>query len=338
MRKILTIFITVCLVVAMATGAMADQQEKVDVYEQNKLFKSVVFVVGQNQYFVDGKTPGVKMDAAPYISQSRTFVPVRYLANALGVTDEKIGFENNMVALNTEKVTAKMFIGQKKIIANDISTTIDVAPELKTGRTYLPARFVAEALSYQVDFVDGMVVCYPVGAEKPDVSAIKQYIGQPTTPETPVVIPKGVTDVGKVGQPAANFPWAKNEEYLDNGIKVKFEDLKKGNVYKLGQHGGNYKVLDMIVTPETIKVKQEINEPIGLTVYLIDEDNTVRQRMADSPKDGWCTYSVYSKTEVELAKWAGKQLKPADITKIKYIVVYGGDFIEVENPLYEGGK
>ncbi len=335
LRKLGKVLLTSCLILAMATGAMAEQKEQVDVYEQNKLVKSVVFVVGQNQYFVDGQTPGKKMDAAPYIDQSRTFVPVRYLANALGVPNEKIGFENNMVALNTKNVIAKMYIGQKKIVTNDVSKATDVAPEIKAGRTYLPARFVAEALGYQVDFIDGLVVCYPVGAEKPDVSAIKAYIGKPTTPEPPVVNPgqKGVVEVGKIGQPATAFPWAKNEEYLDNGVKIKFEDLKNGNVYRLGQYGGNYKVLDMTVTPETIKVKQEINEPIGLTVYLIDEDNTVRQRMTGSPKDGWCTYRVKDELEVE---WGN--LKPADITKVKYIVVYGGDFIEVENPLYEGGK
>ncbi|ABO51292.1 copper amine oxidase domain protein [Desulforamulus reducens MI-1] len=270
------------------------------------------------------------MDAAPYIAQNRTFVPVRYLANALGVPNEKIGFENNMVALNAEKVVAKMFVGQKKIITNDTSKVIDVAPELKAGRTYLPARFVAEALGYQVGFVNGMVVCYT--GDMPDVSAIAEYIGKPTTPKNPVETPdqEGVVDVGKVGQPAANFPWAKEEKLRGNGVKVTLANLKSSNVYKLGD---SYKVLDMSVTPENIKVKQEVNRPIGLEVLLVDEDNTVRRRMTGSPKEGWCTYSVSDELEVELGN-----LKPADIKKVKYIVVYGWDFIEVENPLYEGGK
>lgn len=71
----------------------AHAETRVDVYEQKQLVKSVVFVVGLNEYFVDNQTPGVKMDAKPFIKDGRTFVPVRYLGNALGVTDENITWD-----------------------------------------------------------------------------------------------------------------------------------------------------------------------------------------------------------------------------------------------------
>ncbi|MFZ5648168.1 MAG: stalk domain-containing protein, partial [Bacillota bacterium] len=58
-------------------------ETKVDVYKEKRLVKSVVFAIGINEYYVDGKTPGTKMDARPFIKDGRTFVPVRFLGSAL---------------------------------------------------------------------------------------------------------------------------------------------------------------------------------------------------------------------------------------------------------------
>lgn len=179
MKNILLAIVTGLFIMTMATtGAMAEQKEQVNVIENNRLVKSVVFVEGKSEYFVNGQTPGVKMDAAPYISQSRTFVPVRYLGNALGVTDENIAWDTatSKAKLVLGDKSAELTIGQKQILANGQAKPVDVAPELMNSRTYLPARFVAEALGYQVEFVDGLVVCFPEGTEKPDLSAVKQYL------------------------------------------------------------------------------------------------------------------------------------------------------------------
>ena len=178
MKRIGIGVLTGCLALAMATGALAEQKEQVNVYENNNLVRSVVFIEGRSEYFVDGNTPGVKMDAAPYISQDRTFVPVRFLGNALGVTNENIFWdtETSKAKLVLGSRSAELTIGKIELLAGSQAKTMDVAPELKNARTYLPARFVAEALGYQVDFIDGLVVCYPEGTEKPDVSAVKQYL------------------------------------------------------------------------------------------------------------------------------------------------------------------
>ena len=75
MKKIVTGIITCCLALVLTSGALAaDQKEQVDVYEQNKLLKSVVFVVGKSEYFVNNQIPGKKMDASHYITKDRTFV------------------------------------------------------------------------------------------------------------------------------------------------------------------------------------------------------------------------------------------------------------------------
>ena len=176
----------------------ADIKTQVDVYEQQKLVKSIVFVIGQDQYFVNNSIQGVKMDAKPFIQDDRTFVPVRYLGYALGLAEKDIIWENNIqkVTMRGPINSIEMAVGSKaivvmatdKLINNTLEIAdrdlqiIDVAPLLKAeeSRTYLPARYVAESLGYQIewDAVNGIVLCYPKGDPKPDISKVVEYVQQ----------------------------------------------------------------------------------------------------------------------------------------------------------------
>lgn len=127
------------------------------------------------------------MDARPFLKDGRTFVPVRFLSNALGVEDKNILWDDP-----TKKVTlsawnrVEMTVGSPAIAVTSAGVgqpdlkIIDVAPLLKNeeGRTYLPARYVAEALGYDVEWDERSqtVMCWPKGDVKPDVSTVKHYI------------------------------------------------------------------------------------------------------------------------------------------------------------------
>ncbi|MGB9859489.1 MAG: stalk domain-containing protein, partial [Moorellaceae bacterium] len=76
--KKLGLFVLVAFLLGIIPGAVFGEQTQVDIYENQQLVKSVIFIVGVNQYFVNGQTPGVQMDVAPYLDNDRTFVPVRY--------------------------------------------------------------------------------------------------------------------------------------------------------------------------------------------------------------------------------------------------------------------
>lgn len=106
------------------------------------------FVIGSNIYEV-GAVPYV-MDAVPYIKDSRSYVPMRYLALMLGA--EIVWSEaDQTVTLNKEGETTVVFtIGSTTYTVNGESKTMDVAPEIVTDRTFLPARYVAEAFGAQV--------------------------------------------------------------------------------------------------------------------------------------------------------------------------------------------
>lgn len=111
--------------------------------------QAVRFVVGRSEYRVGDQT--VVMDAAAFVEKGRTYVPVRYLGNALGAEVSWDG-ATRTATLRKGSVTVKLVVGSKTFYVNGEAKQMDVAPIVRKGRTYLPARYVAEAFSYQVSW------------------------------------------------------------------------------------------------------------------------------------------------------------------------------------------
>lgn len=129
------------------------------------------FVIGKVSYEADGRIN--QMDAAPFIENGRTYVPIRYLALALGVAEKDIVWDAKIrtVTLKLDNVTLKLAIGNKTLYVNGQAKQMDVAPVIKSGRTYLPARWVAEAFGYEVHWDAGtktVLVCPPGQVVKPE--------------------------------------------------------------------------------------------------------------------------------------------------------------------------
>ncbi len=106
------------------------------------------FVIASNIYEIGG-VPYV-MDAVPYIKDSRSYVPMRYLAQMLGAEIAWSEAEQT-VTLTKEGETEVVFtIGSTSYTVNGEAMTADVAPEIVNDRSFLPARFAAEAFGAQV--------------------------------------------------------------------------------------------------------------------------------------------------------------------------------------------
>lgn len=97
-------------------------------------------------------------DAAPEISGGRTMVPVRALVEALG---GEVDYQDNVVTFTVDGYAYEFAIGSTTVKVgptadNDKDTPkpedieMDCAPYIKGGRTYVPVRFIAEALGYEV--------------------------------------------------------------------------------------------------------------------------------------------------------------------------------------------
>ena len=109
---------------------------------------TIAMTIGSNDFVVNNSIVNVP-DAAPYIANDRTYVPFRALGEALGA---EVEWDNDArtvtyVLGDTEIV---MTIGETTYTINGEEQTMDVAPEITGDRTYVPVRFVAEALGFKV--------------------------------------------------------------------------------------------------------------------------------------------------------------------------------------------
>ena len=109
---------------------------------------TVAFKIGDNTYTQNGQL--VNMDAAPYLKSGRVFVPVRYIAESLGAY---VLYQDGYIRITKQDKAIELNVGSKSIRLNDsITNQMDVEVELKNGRTYLPARYVAEGLGATISW------------------------------------------------------------------------------------------------------------------------------------------------------------------------------------------
>ncbi|MFF2889969.1 stalk domain-containing protein [Paenibacillus sp. NPDC057967] len=110
---------------------------------------SIVMNIGNTNASVNGK--GIKLEAAPLIQQGSTYVPLRFVSEAMGA---EVLYDDK-----TRKVTVlrgsqmiEMTIGKKDYMLNGVRYTSDVAPFTRNGRTLIPVRLFSEKLGFKVGY------------------------------------------------------------------------------------------------------------------------------------------------------------------------------------------
>ena len=91
-------------------------------------------------------------DAQPYMDSSkRILIPVRFVSEELGA---KVDWDlaNQKVTITDSSHTVVLIVGKKQITVNGKTKTLDTAASVKNSRTYVPIRFVSEALGATVEW------------------------------------------------------------------------------------------------------------------------------------------------------------------------------------------
>lgn len=105
----------------------------------------ISFVIGKAEYTVNNQVKS--MDAASYIQNpGYTMVPIRYVAEALGIEADNIKFNGGRVILNTEDKTIELVKGSAvaKVNGKDVQMATEVV--IKEGRTYAPIGEISKLL------------------------------------------------------------------------------------------------------------------------------------------------------------------------------------------------
>jgi hypothetical protein len=107
--------------------------------------QKVIFTIGHSFYTV-GQTVKA-MDVAPFIKDGRTMLPIKYVAYALGVDPNNVFWDekNRKVTIRGNEVI-ELKIGSKEMKIDGLSKAMSVAPEIHSGRTFVPVAEITRAL------------------------------------------------------------------------------------------------------------------------------------------------------------------------------------------------
>lgn len=127
------------------------------------------FKIGNGKYNVNGQ---IIEDSGPYNVNGHVFLPIRYVAYAIGIGDNSIVWDqatetaaikgqrlvskselpdaNGNYEKKYEDVIVMVKVGNKEISVNGKPIEIDAASEIKNGRLMLPIRVISEAFGCEV--------------------------------------------------------------------------------------------------------------------------------------------------------------------------------------------
>jgi hypothetical protein len=128
---------------------------------------AAVFTVGQTGFELNGDKK--TMDVAPYIEDDRLYLPVRYFAQAAGISENNIIWSQSEQSIEIKKSgsVVKLKIGDELMYVDNTPTLMDAAPEIiAPGRTMLPLSWVAKALGFEVYWEPGAQQAYILSLNK----------------------------------------------------------------------------------------------------------------------------------------------------------------------------
>ena len=93
----------------------------------------------------------LKTDTPPIIMNDRVMLPVRAIFEGVGA---KLTWDGDTKTLTGTKDShaVVMTVGDEEYTIDGIKHTMDIAPAISEGRTFAPARYVAEAFGYTADW------------------------------------------------------------------------------------------------------------------------------------------------------------------------------------------
>lgn len=116
--------------------------------------------VGSNKAFVndveqqiDTENPNVKV----FVENDRSYVPVRFISENYDGQVEWVQ-ETQSVNISFAERKISLTIGVPEIIINGEKKTLDVAPIIIEGRTFLPLRACTEAIGKEVFYCKGFIL------------------------------------------------------------------------------------------------------------------------------------------------------------------------------------
>ncbi|SUB74438.1 stalk domain-containing protein [Peptoniphilus indolicus] len=145
----LTVSSTADLYKSEITVKVGNKTSTTTIYDSSS--KIIEMTIGKKDYSINSEKK--KMDTVPFVQDSRTLVPVRFVAEAIGAQVEWDA-ENQIVKITNNDSVMTLKVGENNYSLNDKTSEMDTKSIIKDSRTFIPIRFVAEALGLYVEYND----------------------------------------------------------------------------------------------------------------------------------------------------------------------------------------
>lgn len=92
-----------------------------------------------------------EIDAPQFIKDGRTFVPIRFIAEAFGAEVQwDVSKKTVRIYISSKNIKIILLINNKISYVNEQKIILDVPPLIKDGRTFVPISFIAESFGAEV--------------------------------------------------------------------------------------------------------------------------------------------------------------------------------------------
>ena len=186
---------------------------------EERLENAVVLYIGSSQAMINNKETQVdssNSSVKPFIKESRTLVPVRFITEGMGAQVEWDA-PSSTVTVALENKELKLVVGNKTMQVGKEKVDLEVAPEIAEGRTFLPLRSIAEALGKKVFYDRGLIVIS-------DYEAIFDTSGEKTMIDEVISKVNNLPVVGTLEVLKELMKNSKANNYgLYNGVDIMFE-------------------------------------------------------------------------------------------------------------------
>lgn len=114
---------------------------------KDKITLEAIMTIGSKKLVrtVDGNVTNITMDVAAYIDQDRTYIPLRYVGEALGYDVTWDNANRTAILKNRDRVV-KVAVDSNMFYVNGEKFESDVKPEIKNSRTMIPVGNFARAI------------------------------------------------------------------------------------------------------------------------------------------------------------------------------------------------
>ncbi|MCX7714898.1 MAG: stalk domain-containing protein [Clostridia bacterium] len=185
----------------------------------------------------------IKTDAKSFLEKNTTYVPVRFVSEALGADEIIWEGDSRSVIISEGETTIKFTIGSRYVYVNSQKIVLENSIRLINDRSFVPVRFVSEILGATVNWNS---TYYTVEIKK-DGIAVPENLKNTNYNENDILWLARIIEAESAGEPmngkigvgnvilnrvkSSSFPDTIYDVIFDRNFGVQFEPVLNGRIY-----------------------------------------------------------------------------------------------------------